>query len=76
MIQFRRKKTPTIMDGLVVRWTVSKGHSRAGEISASRNGVLVSGYFPRTCDKEWLKGFKATLDIAFDEYRKMARRGR
>lgn len=45
-MKFERKVTPTIMDGEVVRWreVVPEG-MRGGEVSASRNGVMVSGPF-------------------------------
>lgn len=38
-------ETPTICDGLVVRWTQKHDRGVRGlEISASRNGVMVSGF--------------------------------
>lgn len=39
---FERRDTPTIMDGVVVRYQEGQDH-RAGEISASRNKVLITG---------------------------------
>lgn len=38
--------TPTIMDGLVLRWYVSKSAAENGDetMTASRNGVRVNGY--------------------------------
>jgi hypothetical protein len=38
--------TPTIMDGAVLRWYVSKSAAENGDesLSASRNGVRVFGY--------------------------------
>lgn len=42
---FTRKDTPTIMDGLVVRWQIG-GDVYTGEINASRNGVSIRGTWP------------------------------
>lgn len=43
-MKFTCKVTPTIMDGLVVRWKLDGWGD--GEISASRKGVLISGNWP------------------------------
>ena len=45
-MKFEREETPTIMDGLVVRWTFNTGWVNKPEISASRNGVCISGAWP------------------------------
>jgi len=42
-MKFYCHRTPTIMDGLVLRWNPA-GNLDA-EISASRNGVAISGYW-------------------------------
>lgn len=42
---FIRKDTPTIMDGLVVRYQLESDVYN-GEINASRNGVSISGRWP------------------------------
>ena len=36
-------RTPTIMDGLVVRWNLQGDERR--EVSASRNGVAINGWW-------------------------------
>lgn len=43
------RETPTICDGLVVRWNLKCDRGIPGrfEVSASRNGVMVSGYMGR-----------------------------
>lgn len=60
--------TPTIMDGIVVRWTpdVDSPH----EISASRNGVSVTGWVVTAHDKEQ---FLATVNHAWELYRELAK---
>lgn len=50
-MKFVRKDTPTIQDGLVVRYKLSSGLPGDGEISASRDGVCVGGYFPTMTEK-------------------------
>jgi hypothetical protein len=44
--------TPTIMDGVVVRWYVSEASAENGRerISVSRNGVMVNGYLHEVPD--------------------------
>lgn len=42
---FIRNDTPTIMDGLVIRWKIG-GDVYTGEINASRNGVSIRGTWP------------------------------
>lgn len=42
---FKRKDTPTIMDGLVVRYQLDSD-IYTGEINASRNGVSLYGTWP------------------------------
>ena len=72
---FTRTRTPTIMDGVVIRWTLV-GYDRwaqPGEISASRNGVLISGSWPVLSDPEELATIKATLDEAVEAHRRLRR---
>lgn len=42
---FTRNDTPTVMDGLVVRYQLTT-ERYDGEINASRNGVSISGRWP------------------------------
>ncbi|MEN6521905.1 MAG: hypothetical protein ABFD46_12245 [Armatimonadota bacterium] len=42
MFEFEMKRTPTVTDGLVIRWRCGNSF----EISASRNGVSICGTFP------------------------------
>lgn len=44
-LMFKRKDTPTVMDGLVVRYQL-ESDLYSGEINASRNGVSISGRWP------------------------------
>lgn len=44
-LMFIRKDTPTVMDGLVVRWQLTSD-VYTGEINASRNGVSLFGHWP------------------------------
>lgn len=44
-LMFKRKDTPTVMDGLVVRYQL-ESDIYSGEINASRNGVSISGRWP------------------------------
>jgi hypothetical protein len=46
MLTFTREDTPTIQDGMVVRYHL-QDRRFDGEISASRNGIVVCGHFPR-----------------------------
>lgn len=73
---FARKETPTIMDGLVIRWQLGGGGPFTGEISASRNGVLICGTWPTFRDPEALVEIKAILDEAYREHHRMAAQAR
>lgn len=42
---FTRKDTPTVMDGMVVRWQL-ESDVYSGQINASRNGVSMCGRWP------------------------------
>lgn len=59
------KRTPTIMDGLVIRYKYENG----GEVSASRNGVVVQGSFPRITTAVQLGDFIAVVEQAHADYR-------
>lgn len=63
-MKFERSDTPTIMDGKVVRFHL-KNHG-TGEISASRNGVMVSGYFPAMTSRYEVASFLKQLMEAVD----------
>ena len=65
---FDREETPTIMDGLVIRWTMKVGWSNRPEISASRNGVCLSGCWPTLKSVEELDAVKRQLGEAFVEH--------
>lgn len=67
-MQFTRKDTPTIQDGLVVRYQLEPDSPGGGEISASRNGVCISGYFP-TMSEEMVQEFLDTLYKALVQHR-------
>ncbi len=67
-MEWERVETPTIMDGLVVRWYGKVSWENKPEISASRNGVLISGAFPVLTD---VSSVKAMLDTAHAEYLKL-----
>lgn len=60
-MKFLCKVTPTIMDGLVVRWQL-EGRGD-GEVSASRNGVLICGGWP-VLSTDGIEGLKQVLDKA------------
>jgi hypothetical protein len=59
---FEREDTPTIMDGMVVRWYGKVYYANKPEISASRNGVCISGVWDQVREVE---SIKAQLDEAF-----------
>ena len=65
---FEREETPTIMDGKVVRWKAKTGWVNQPEISASRNGVAISGAWPTFTDVD---SVKTQLDEAYLEYLKL-----
>lgn len=62
--------TPTIMDGIVVRWNPAPDGD--AEISASRNGVLVNG-FPLILTQHALDEFNRTVSLAWEMYRSLAK---
>ncbi len=61
--------TPTVMDGIVVRWTPDVANHKH-EISASRNGVAVDGWIVTAHDREL---FLAAINHAWDLYRELAK---
>lgn len=67
MIAFTRKDTPTIMDGMVVRY-------RCGnfEINASRNGISTQGSLPMVWREEDLEVLLDHLRRAFDQYARLS----
>lgn len=67
---FTRKETPTIMSGRVIRWQLN-ADPFDGEISASRDGVLICGHWPVLSDPEALVEIKAILDEAQREHELM-----
>lgn len=74
-MKFEREDTPTIMDGQVIRWTSKTGWVNKPEISASRNGVCISGAWPTINNSEDLQDVKEKLADAFEFYL-MLRAGR
>jgi hypothetical protein len=68
---FERNETPTIMDGLVVRWTCKTGWVNRPEISASRNGVCINGAWPTLSTAESIETVKSQLDEAYRVSRTM-----
>lgn len=67
---FEREETPTIMEGRVVRWKGKVPWANYPEISASRNGVLISGAWPVVTDVE---SIISQLNEALREYGQLAR---
>lgn len=65
---FEREETPTIMDGLAFRWSMNVGWSNRPEISASRNGVSLSGCWPILHSVERVDAIKRQLGEAFVEH--------
>lgn len=51
----KAKINPTIMDGVVVRWNVDPDNHHRGEISASRNAVMVTGSWTLSTMPEFLE---------------------
>ena len=72
-MEFDREETPTIMDGLVVRWYGKVGWSNKPEISASRNGVVIYGAWPTLSSQASLDAVKAKLDEALQVHQQLAR---
>lgn len=72
-MEFDRNVTPTIMDGEVVRWQGRVSWLTKPEISASRNGILISGAWP-VFDEVGLETIKNTLDLAVIEYHRLKKR--
>lgn len=71
-VVFYRKDTPTIMSGLVIRYKLREPYT--GEISASREGVLVSGSWP-VMGTAMIVGFMDMLMRADIQFQSMATRG-
>jgi len=66
---FERTYTPTIMDGPVIRWKI--GYST--EVSASRNGVLISGAYMLSYPADYER-FEKLLALARSVSSQFARR--
>jgi hypothetical protein len=66
-MEFNRDETPTIMDGLVVRWKGKVNYANYPEISASRNGVLISGAWP-VMTAAGIEEVHTILDLALNEF--------
>lgn len=62
-MKFYVHRTHTIMDGLVVRWNPARNLD--AEISASRNGVAISGHWMLT-SPESIEMFRKVLDRAYE----------
>lgn len=69
---FSREETPTIQSGLVVRWQGEVLFRNYPEISASREGVLISGAWPIITDPESIETIKRILDEAVTIHKRMA----
>jgi hypothetical protein len=69
----KAKITPTVMDGIVVRWQVDPDNHHLGEISASRNGVAIGGYFPLLTTPTCSRDFLSALANAWEMYRRLAK---
>lgn len=75
-MEFERKDTPTVMDGMVVRWKGMVEWRNYPEISASRNGVCISGGWP-TLGYNDIESIKAKLDEAYTKHQELQQsRGR
>ena len=69
-MKFEREETPTVMDGIVIRWRAIVGWHDIPEISASRNGVLISGSWP-VLEGKGIEAVKAQLDEAHAKYQEL-----
>lgn len=68
---FKLYRTPTIMSGLVYRWKLDDDRWDA-EISASRDGVLISGHWPLIVNDPDRVDVEKVLTAACDVFRRMA----
>lgn len=59
-----------MMDGLVIRWKGITGWRNSPEISASRNGVCISGCWP-ILDSNGIESVKAQLDQACAKHQEL-----
>lgn len=67
-MRFYRHDTPTIMDGLVVRYRQEFKNHYDGEVSASRNGVLIRGNFPYITTIDSVLDFQKLLTRAREQF--------
>jgi hypothetical protein len=84
-MEFHLRYTPTIMDGPVLRWEggfrrgtyrdIFSGESRtdwSGEISASRNGVIIAGDWAPLTSAEEVAAFAETMNKALAAHQRLA----
>lgn len=75
-MEFTRTRTPTIMDGIVIRYRLDgTGHAHQPEISASRNGVTIAGAWPQITDETVWAQAQVTMMRAWEDFRVLARGG-
>lgn len=72
-MKFTRQDTPTVMDGLVVRYKNGEFQGDL-EISASRNGVMISGYSRAIKSKKDLMEFSMCMTKAYRQYERISSR--
>lgn len=70
-MKWKHYKTQTVMDGLVIRHELECGYANKPEISASREGVCISGTWPRL-SAVGVAAVTQQLDAAVLEVRKLA----
>lgn len=64
-MKFYRHDTPTIMDGMVVRYCMDGWD---GQITASRNGVSSQGTFPMLTTIDDILAYQTVLRRAYDQF--------
>jgi hypothetical protein len=67
IMEFKRVETPTIPDGVIIKWQGVVDYPDAPEIVASEDGVTILGTWP-VMDKDDIADVKNYLDIAVKEY--------
>ena len=71
-MKFTKEETPTIMDGKVIRWKLENVNwPNKPEISASRNGVLISGAWPVVSSREPIDQIISQLNEAYSVHVKL-----
>lgn len=71
-MNFTRKRTPTIMDGLVIRYEGDAGWANTPEISASRTGVAIEGAWPTLRSRIDIARVVAHLERAWSDHIELA----